>query len=87
MDSNREFNDEVISFQKGDMFYLFSDGYADQFGGTSNRRYYTKQFKDLLIKVSKLGTQEQLQEINKDFFKWKGSTEQNDDVLLVGIRL
>jgi ligand-binding sensor domain-containing protein/serine phosphatase RsbU (regulator of sigma subunit) len=86
-DTKRVFTDEIMNFKKGDMFYLFSDGFADQFGGVSNRRYSTKQMKNFLNKVSPKNTQQQLGEIRADFNSWKGDWDQTDDVLVLGVKL
>jgi serine phosphatase RsbU (regulator of sigma subunit) len=81
------FSVQKIEIKKGDRFYLFSDGYRDQFGGKTNKKLKKRIFKDLLLSTSgnKLSAQH---EILENFFDdWKGSNEQTDDVLLIGIEV
>jgi serine phosphatase RsbU (regulator of sigma subunit)/ligand-binding sensor domain-containing protein len=74
-------------FEKGDMLYLYTDGYADQFGGEKGKKFKYRQLDDLLITVHHLPASEQLSIITKKFNDWKGSLEQVDDVCIIGIRL
>jgi serine phosphatase RsbU (regulator of sigma subunit) len=82
-----KFQEIYIPLSKGDMVYLFSDGYMDQFGGTENKKFNLKQFKDLLIEVSSLKPKEQGKEIDKRFNNWRGNQAQIDDVLIVGVQI
>lgn len=75
-----------IQVQKGDMLYLFSDGYADQFGGKKNRKFMMKRFKELLINLHTLHLEKQNHVLQETFIQWKGNNEQIDDVLILGIR-
>jgi serine phosphatase RsbU (regulator of sigma subunit) len=65
---------------------LFSDGYADQFGGDNGKKFMLKRFQDLLISIHHLEMQEQMRELEKALSDWRGPREQVDDVLVVGIR-
>ena len=87
--SNRDvtFKDNSISFSKGDMIYLFSDGYADQFGGKNDKKFLSAHFKEMILEYSKLDTDDQKDCILKSFHNWKGGNDQTDDVLVMGIRL
>jgi serine phosphatase RsbU (regulator of sigma subunit) len=76
-----------IQAEKGDMLYLFSDGYADQFGGKKNRKFMMKRFRELLIDIHSFHLGKQKQVLQNTFTKWKGNNEQIDDVLLLGIRV
>lgn len=69
------------------MFYLFSDGFADQFGGKKKKKYLRKNFKALLVEASKLGMKEQKKILEKTFNEWKNNYEQIDDILVMGIEL
>lgn len=76
-----------IQVQKGDRFYIFTDGYADQFGGEKDKKYSSARFKELLIAVCEQNFSAQEQHIRNEHFKWKGDNEQVDDILLIGFSL
>jgi serine phosphatase RsbU (regulator of sigma subunit) len=67
--------------------YLFSDGYADQFGGTNSKKMMTKRFKDVLLEINKMNMPEQKEYLANFFEEWKGGNEQVDDILVIGVRL
>ncbi len=75
-----------IQLKKGDCFYIFSDGFADQFGGKDNKKFKTSRFQDLLVSVNSLSMAEQQKKIQKTFKDWIGNNEQVDDILVIGIR-
>ena len=81
-----KFQEQTLSLSTGDMVYLFSDGYMDQFGGSENKKFNLTQFKELLKKVSSMSVEDQKSEIDKAFVKWKGATPQIDDVLVIGVK-
>lgn len=84
------FTDHAIQFSKGDQFYLFSDGYADQFGVDSDgkeKKFKAKNLKSLLVQNRDLPLQEQMSSLNRSFEMWKGTLEQLDDVCVIGMRL
>lgn len=83
---NQLFETHSISLRKGDMVYLFSDGYADQFGGTDNKKMMIRRFRELLLNISPLPLKKQKEELDRYFQKWKGNYEQVDDILVAGIR-
>ena len=83
---DKQFTNTIISPRKGDIFYLFSDGYADQFGGPGGKKFKYKPFRDLLLEISSLPMPEQKQILEERFDAWKGSMEQVDDVLVMGLR-
>ncbi len=81
------FTNHEIKFYKDDMIYLFSDGYADQFGGEDDSKFLIKRFRDLLLKIHEESMEHQkliLKQIHED---WRGNTYQVDDILVIGIRL
>ncbi len=86
-DTKFEFNSQVIKVQPGDQLYLFSDGYADQFGGPKGKKMNYSRFKELVLELSALPIETQQEEFQKRFLSWKGDEEQVDDVLLIGIRI
>ncbi|MCX6296791.1 MAG: tetratricopeptide repeat protein, partial [Bacteroidetes bacterium] len=83
----RTFKCHEIPVLKGDMLYMFSDGYADQFGGTAGKKFKYKPFQKLLMDIYKKPCAEQRAILSDSFDSWKGSLEQIDDVLVIGIRI
>ncbi len=81
------FTTHKIKVNKGDLIYLYTDGYADQFGGDKGKKFKSINFKELLIRISELSLDDQLEHINKSFEKWKGNLEQVDDVCVIGVRI
>lgn len=81
------FNYYELDLLKGDCIYTFSDGYADQFGGPSRKRFKSVQLKELLVKISVKPMAEQRLILNDTFENWKGNIEQIDDVLVMGVRV
>ncbi len=79
----------TVSFeaQKGDMLYIFSDGYADQFGGEKGKKFRYGPFKELLARIHTMTPEDQKKELNRIFEEWKQDQEQVDDVCVVGIRV
>ena len=73
--------------QEGDSIYLFSDGFADQFGGPNGKKYKYKPFKNLLLSFSEKPMEEQHTIMNEEFETWKGELEQVDDVCVIGVRV
>lgn len=86
-DHARPFTTHHLQAQKGDTFYLFTDGYADQFGGPKGKKFKYKQFAELLLSIQQRPLKEQHQAIAQALKSWKGSLEQIDDVCIIGIRL
>ena len=82
------FEQHEVILEKGDAIYLFSDGYADQFGGDFGKKMMTKRFKEIVIENGHLPMAEQGKLLSSYFQKWKGTEqEQVDDVLVVGVRV
>ena len=84
---NKEFTKHVIDFKTGDSFYIFSDGYADQFGGPKGKKYLYKRMQELFLTHHHLSPEEQRKRIVQEFYDWKGREEQVDDVLVIGVKL
>jgi len=82
-----QFEKHKIEFSKGDMFYIFSDGYADQIGGKEGRKYYKKRFKEFLMEIKDNSMEEQKRLIEQEFFQWKGDYKQIDDILVIGLKM
>ncbi len=87
VDHPRPFETHQVSLKKGDRIYIFSDGFADQFGGQNGKKMMYKPFKKLLISMKNESMENQLKTINNHFEKWKGSLEQIDDVCVMGIEI
>lgn len=83
----REFRQTEIDMEEGDMFYMFSDGYADQFGGENGKKFMLKNFKQLLISISSEEMYKQEDILGKSYNSWKGRQDQVDDVLVIGMRM
>jgi serine phosphatase RsbU (regulator of sigma subunit) len=81
------FTDNDIDLQKGDVFYIFSDGFQDQFGGEDGRKFKTKNYKQLLLEIHQKPMAEQKEILNTTIDKWRGKWEQVDDIIIVGIRV
>ncbi len=87
---NQTFTNHILKLNKGDTVYIFSDGYADQFGGSAHKvskKFLTKNLKRLLESIQKLPIEKQEEELATNFYKWKGDFEQTDDVLIFGVRI
>jgi len=69
---------------KNKRFYIFSDGYSDQFGGVRNREYLQKRLMNTLLATSKFSFEKQCKLIDKELIVWQGDIPQTDDILIVG---
>jgi serine phosphatase RsbU (regulator of sigma subunit) len=78
---------EKTTLKKGDMVYLFTDGFPDQFGGKDSDKFLEQNFEKLLLEISKEDTSGQLNLLETAFNTWKGDNAQLDDVLVIGIRI
>jgi serine phosphatase RsbU (regulator of sigma subunit)/tetratricopeptide (TPR) repeat protein len=81
------FVNQVIEIKKDDYIYLFSDGYADQFGGPKGKKFMYKPFQDLLLRNHEKSMDLQKEILENTFEKWKGDREQVDDVMVIGIKV
>jgi serine phosphatase RsbU (regulator of sigma subunit) len=75
-----------INVRSGDVFFLFTDGYPDQFGGEKNKKFTLKRFQDLLMKIYHKKMCRQKKILEDTITKWQGSIEQLDDITVMGIR-
>ena len=87
LEDKRTYENHTFSFKNGDKLYMFSDGYADQFGGTNNKKLMAKRLKDILSGLSHRPMSLQSFQLKKVFNEWKGQADQTDDVLVVGLEL
>lgn len=81
------FKNHIIKVQKGDTFYMFSDGYADQFGGPSRKKMKYLRFRHLLLSIHNLPFIKQNRALKDYFMNWKGEMEQIDDILVIGFNV
>ncbi len=82
----RPFTAHTVNLESGDSVYMFSDGYADQFGGTHQKKLMTRNFREMVAKMGLDSQQDQCRHLQDYFDRWKGKQEQVDDVLVMGIR-
>ncbi len=83
----KPFSSHEIDLLPGDTFYIFSDGYADQFGGPDGKKFKYKKLQQLLLSMQSCTMQEQVRLLDKTINDWKGGLEQIDDVLVIGFRV
>jgi len=76
----------TFKLNKGDTFYTFSDGYVDQFGGANQKKFLSKNFKDVIMAIQDKSMYEQGVKLDEVFEEWKRDVEQVDDVTLIGLR-
>ncbi len=86
-EETKEFSNHTIQLNEGDTVYLFSDGYADQFGGEKGKKFRYKRFKELLLAINSLSMDEQKSKLQQEFVDWMGNHEQIDDVIIIGSKL
>jgi serine phosphatase RsbU (regulator of sigma subunit) len=86
-DGKETFTNHLIPLLSGDCLYMFSDGYADQFGGPDKKKFSSKRLKESLLSGHSLPMKEQEKKMAAMYDEWRGITEQVDDVLLMGIKI
>ncbi|MGQ0826756.1 MAG: PP2C family protein-serine/threonine phosphatase [Bacteroidota bacterium] len=82
-----EYKNQLHKFKKGDSLYLFSDGYADQFGGPKNKKLLIKNFQKSLLEGSSYSMTTQMLKLERILIEWKSGMEQTDDIMIAGIKL
>lgn len=82
----KAFTDHRIQLRKNDMVYIFSDGYADQFGGPRGKKFLYRRFRELLVEIHGLPLERQKIMLLEALNQWKGAHEQVDDILVIGMR-
>ena len=83
----KTYSSHNLKLMKGDTIYIFSDGFADQFGGPKEKKFMYKRLKNLILEVQSETMINQKKIINTTFLKWKGELEQVDDVCLMGVKI
>lgn len=79
------FTTHTININKNDCFYMFSDGFTDQFGGPNDKKFMNKKFKQVLIDIQHKPAEEQMKILDKTLLDWQGSIKQVDDILVIGV--
>ncbi len=86
-DSPKPFTSHIIPYVPGNVFYLFTDGFADQFGGPKGKKFKYKQLEETFARIYNEPLNKQSEQLQKTFENWKGDLEQVDDVCIIGIRV
>ncbi len=86
-DRPQTFTNNEIELKKGDMIYLFSDGYADQFGGPEGKKFFTRRFEELLFQIHAKPLEEQKEMLKTTLYDWMGNNGQVDDILVIGVKI
>ena len=81
------FTNHKIKLEKGDCLYISSDGYADQFGGINNEKFYYQPFREMLTQIHQLPMNDQRDQLEIIMSEWKGDKEQIDDMLVIGVKI
>lgn len=84
---SRSFTNHRLQLEKGDTVYMFSDGYADQFGGPKGKKFMVGQFRNFLTQIHQLPLDQQLKTLDDTLEHWRGNLEQVDDILVIGFRV
>ena len=87
MVKDESFMQHTIELKQNDTIYIFSDGFADQFGGEKGKKLMTKKFREILLSIQSKTMAEQHIFLENYFEQWKGINDQVDDVLVIGIRV
>jgi serine phosphatase RsbU (regulator of sigma subunit) len=83
--AGKQFVTQRETTQPGDVIYLLTDGYADQFGGERGRKYGTRQLREFLLTIAPLKPDEQAVRVQQEYDSWRGDIPQIDDVTVIGI--
>ncbi|MCE3260314.1 MAG: nprA, partial [Bacteroidetes bacterium] len=86
-ENDQIFDEQVVTLYPGDSFYIFTDGYADQFGGDKQKKITTRLFKELLVKNRLTALAQMSNTLEEFFIQWKGHNEQIDDILVIGVKI
>lgn len=86
-DNEYPFTNHVVDLEKGDLIYIHTDGYPDQFGGPKNKKFMMKKFRQLLHEIHQEPIEDQREILDKHLFDWMGKNEQLDDILVIGVKV
>ncbi|MDX2302835.1 MAG: SpoIIE family protein phosphatase [Microscillaceae bacterium] len=85
--TRKEFKLHTVQAEPGDVFYIFTDGFQDQFGEKEKRKYMTRRFRNFLCTINRMPLKMQGEKVKSEFEHWKGNIPQTDDVLVIGFRM
>ncbi len=85
--SDNEFTNHTMHLKPGDIIYMFSDGFADQFGGPEGKKYKYRRFRHLLLALHHLPMTRQHDFLYRSIMEWKGNLDQVDDILVIGMKI
>jgi len=86
-EGKNKYTQQQITLVKGDMIYLFTDGFPDQIGGPERKKFFYQPFKELLVSISRQDPETQRNKLQETHVQWlEGKYEQTDDLLIMGIR-
>ena len=83
----RNFQMHTVPLVSGDVIFVATDGFPDQFGGPKGKKFMRKRFRELLVRVAPMKTKDMELALAEAFNEWKDDEEQVDDVLVVGLRI
>ncbi len=83
----KKYTQHKIQLQKNDVIYIFSDGYADQFGGDRGKKFLYNRFREHLLAIHQQTMFDQKAYLERTIYDWQGSFEQVDDILVIGVRI
>lgn len=83
----KPFTEHILNYEKGDLIYVFSDGYQDQFGGPKGKKLKPSAMRDILLEIQSLTMEEQKDKLIQYFYDWRGQLDTVDDVCFIGVRL
>ena len=86
-DEVQKFTNHEIKYKKGDMYYICSDGFQDQFGGPKGKKYMLGRLRKLFVSISEKSLEEQTEILENELMDWMGSNEQVDDILIIGLKI
>ena len=87
MDQKKTFTNVIVDIKPGDMLYMSSDGYADQFGSSEVKKFKSVNVKRILSEIWNLPVQVQKERLEKEIMDWKGELPQVDDIMLIGTKI
>jgi serine phosphatase RsbU (regulator of sigma subunit) len=87
LEDSNQFTLKEINYKKGDLLYLFSDGYQDQFGGEHDKKYSARQLYNTLLEIHEMPMIRQKETLEKKLLEWMKDNIQTDDITVLGIRL
>lgn len=86
-DEPQKFTNHTVKMKKGDMYYVCSDGFQDQFGGPKGKKFMLGKLKKLFVEISTLPVEDQSAALEKELNDWMGDNEQVDDILIIGLKV